>query len=397
MKRTVQNLLIATTSLVISLGICEIAARVLIPKQMQVQVTADPFVVKNQAQRNVEGGPNGTIDTVIDWSGNGKHGVRLFPNVTANIKSHTLSKQDVQIRVNSYGLRGPEVGPKQPGEYRVLLIGDSIIFCDYVNEEQSITHLLEQKLKADGVGNVTVLNAGLPGANTAEQYAHYQELASLVQPDLVLLAMYLNDSQEPQKFYAKTLRFPFNKSRFLAWFVQRFQLISPEALFSSVHLPGVAQDWREKFKAGRNLQSGNYLGSRDGFDFEIYNAHKDFGLAWNPTSWVQLSRISTAFSEIVRQNGSKFAAFLFPIAMQVYCEEPVLSTYPQEQFASIFTKLNVPHYDLLPTLRSIAPQVSKLDMYYDHCHYRTKGNEIVADALASWLEKDSLVPRVSGH
>lgn len=390
MKKLLQNSLIASFSLVVSLVVCEIVARQILPAPMQVKVTSSTLVPGQEAPMTFESN-DGNINNVIRWGG--KHGVRLFPNRTGNIHNHTLTKQDVVIRTNSIGLRGPELGPKQPDEYRILLMGDSIIFCDYVDESIAISSLLEQKLTAEGVSNVKVLNAGLPGANTAGEYHHYQEIAALAQADLVVLAMYLNDSQEPQAFYAKQLRFPFSQSRFLTWLVQRLQLIDSEVLFGSVRLPGVEENWREKFRDGRNLMSGNAQSTREGFDFEIYNAHKDFGLAWNPTSWAQISKISTAFAEVAKQNDSKFAAFIFPVAMQVYANADILSTYPQQEFTSIFTKLNVPHMDLLPILRSSASKMTKEQMFYDHCHYRDAGNRLVADAVAEWLIKDSLVPR----
>jgi len=392
MKELLQNISIASLSVLASLAVCEVVARQVLPPPMQVKVTSTSITPSQEARFTFES-DDGNINNIIRWGG--KNGVRLFPNRTGNIHNHTLSKQDVVIQTNSIGLRGPELGPKQPGEYRILLMGDSIIFCDYVDESIAISALLEQRLKADGVQNVKVLNAGLPGANTAGEYHHYQEIAAVAQADLVVLAMYLNDAQEPQSFYAKQLRFPFSRSRFLTWLVQRLQLLDSDALFGSVRLPGFEEDWKEKFRAGRKLTSGAYYTSRDGFDFEIYNAYKDFGLAWNPTSWEQITKISTAFTEVVKHNGSKFAAFIFPIAMQVYANQDILSTYPQQQFTSLFTKLNVPNMDLLPVLRSYSSKMTKEEMFYDHCHYRDAGNRIVANAVADWLIKSSLVPAQS--
>jgi hypothetical protein len=389
MKKLLQNLLIASGSILVSLFVCEIVARQVLPAPMNVKVTSTSLAPSQEAPSSFESS-DGNINNIIRWGG--KNGVRLFPNRTGNIHNHTLSKQDVVIKTNSIGLRGPELGPKQPGEYRILLMGDSIIFCDYVDETVSISALIEQRLKGDGLANVKVLNAGLPGANTAGEYHHYQEIAEVAQADLVVLAMYLNDSQEPQAFYAKQLRFPFSQSRFLTWLVQRLQLIDSDVLFGSVRLPGVEENWKEKFRAGRKLNSGNSYSTRDGFDFEIYNAHKDFGLAWNPTSWEQITKISTAFTEVVKHNGSKFAAFIFPIAMQVYANQDILSTYPQQQFTSLFNKLNVPNMDLLPVLRSYSSKMTKEEMFYDHCHYRDAGNRLVANAVADWLVKSSLVP-----
>jgi lysophospholipase L1-like esterase len=95
---------------------------------------------------------------VIDWSG--KNGIRLHPNTKASIHNHTLSKIDVQINVNSLGLRGPDLGPKQDGEIRILAFGDSITFGDYMEEAETIPALLQKSLEARAK-KVVVLNAAL--------------------------------------------------------------------------------------------------------------------------------------------------------------------------------------------------------------------------------------------
>ena len=389
MKRITQNIAIALCSLGMSLAVCEVAARLILPPPMAVKVTSAALKPSEQPQQEVEG-TDGSINSVLIWGG--KHGVRLRPNVTGHIRNHTLSKQDVIIRTNSIGLRGGEVPPRQPGQLRILLIGDSIMFGDYVDETLTISSLLEAKLKSLGYSDVIVMNAGLPGMNFAEEYHHYQEVAKGADPDLVVVGMYLNDAQEAQKFYAKTLRFPFSASRFLTWFAQRFQLLDSSVLFSKVSLSSTSADWKEEFRAGRNLHSADYLGTRDGFDFEIYNASNDFGLAWNPVAWKQIAEIAKTFTEHVRQNNTKFATFILPVAMQVYAKQEILSTYPQEQFSKLFNSLKVPHFDLLPTLRERSSGFTRQEMFYDHCHYKAEGNQLVADTLADWLVKDGVLP-----
>jgi hypothetical protein len=70
--------------------------------------------------------------------------------------------------------------------------------------------------------------------------------------------------------------------------------------------------WREGFRAGRDLKSGNMFGSKDGFDFEIYNAYMDFGLAWNPRSWEIVDGVVASLQQETRQKGSPLAILLFP-------------------------------------------------------------------------------------
>ena len=53
---------------------------------------------------------------------------------------------DCEVRVNTHGLRGPEIRAKQPGEFRVLLIGDSLTFGHGVHEEETIGAFLRAEL-----------------------------------------------------------------------------------------------------------------------------------------------------------------------------------------------------------------------------------------------------------
>jgi lysophospholipase L1-like esterase len=391
MKKTLQNISIATVSILLSLVVCEVVARQLIPPQMTVKATAVSKTPSQVAEKAVSG-DDGSIMGVIDWSNSAERGVRLYPNVTATIHNHTLSKQDVTIRVNSLGLRGANIGPKQPGEFRILNIGDSITFGDYVDESLTIPALLQEGLRAAGKQTVVVLNAGLPGATGADEFYHYLELAESVQPDIVLVGAYLNDAQESGKFYVRTLRFPFNVSRFLTWTFQRFQLLAPDKLFSGRKYENIETSWREKFRNGRKLVSGDQLGSRIGFDFEIYNAPNDFGLAWNPESWTRMRELYRAFAEIARRNGSQLAMHLFPVRMQVYAQESILDTTPQKAFLDICRDFDVQCYDLLPPLRELAQSGMKSnDMYYDHCHFKAEANKAVADSLAQWLLQKGLL------
>ena len=191
----------AVTALVLALLVAEAMARLLLTSPQVVEIeagearTATPGAVDEREQER-------GIDVLLDWSGH--RGVRLNPNVRATIRNHSLSQQDVVIETNSLGLRHPELGPKTPGADRVLVLGDSITFCDYVAFEDSYTALLEEVLERDGRA-VEVINAGLPGASTVDELSYYLELRDAVQPDTVLLAMYLNDAQNSGRFYTRSL------------------------------------------------------------------------------------------------------------------------------------------------------------------------------------------------
>jgi hypothetical protein len=392
MKKLIQNLSIMFISLIATLAVCEVGARLLLPPPMSVQaVTVTKRTFSEEPTKEVTS-DDGSIFNLINWHKSAERGVRLHPNVTATLSSHTLSKQPVTLRINSYGMRGPQLGPKEPGEFRILNIGDSITFGDYLEEALTIPALLEKRL-APHTTKVVVLNAGLPGANAADEYYHYLELQEAVKPDLVFLGMYLNDAQESGKFYAKQLRFPFSKSRFLTWFVQRFQLIDSDKLFGGFKATSPDEGWRDSFRNARDLKPGNMYGTRDGFDFEIYNAHKDFGLAWNPEGWAQLNKIVGTWVQVAHKNNQQFAAYLFPVKMQIFASDTALSTYPQESFMKMCKEFNIPCLDLLPLIRAEvkAKNIRDSDLLYDHCHYKAPGNEIVAEKLTEWMVSSKLL------
>jgi len=367
--------------------ICELIARLALAPQQVVEIELKS-VAPSRTARNSLIEEDGHIDSVIDWSGH--HGIRLRPNLSVTIKNHLLSHQDVRIETNSLGLRSPELPEREPGEYRILVMGDSITLADYMDEEESFPRILEKQLAASGHPRVRVINAGLPGASTRDEYYHYPELKDGVRPDLVLVAMYLNDATDSEKFYARTLRWPYSKSWLLTWLVNRLQISEKSFCSEVVTSTGIDPKWKEEFRAGRNLHSGGMFSSKDGFDFEIYHAAMDFGLAWNPKSWEILAKMVAVFRDTVVQSQSRFAMTLLPVHLQVL--GTVANVYPQEQFMQTCRRLGIDCLDVRPVLRQAAAQ-NKKRLYYDHCHMTAFGNAVVASGLQEWLEPD--LPRPS--
>lgn len=101
-----------------------------------------------------------------------------------------------EVRVNALGLRGPEVGPKEPGERRVLFLGDSLTYGQGVAEEDTVPAVLERTLEARTGEPWTVINAGHRAYDTAQELALFAELAPGLAPDFVLLGWYWNDVNE---------------------------------------------------------------------------------------------------------------------------------------------------------------------------------------------------------
>src|SRR5213594_1062766 len=61
-----------------------------------------------------------------------------------------------EVSIDSLGYRGPDIArQKMPGEVRVLLVGDSFIYGDFVNDVQTLPAQLERRLRSS-CGDVRV-------------------------------------------------------------------------------------------------------------------------------------------------------------------------------------------------------------------------------------------------
>jgi lysophospholipase L1-like esterase len=108
------------------------------------------------------------------------------------------SEYDGILRTNSRGMVGPEVPDvKPPGEFRVVVLGDSYAVGGQVPYEQTFPAVLESDLHAVGYPNVRVINAGVGGYTTFNESRLLAENLAWLQPDLVVVAAFLgNDVSE---------------------------------------------------------------------------------------------------------------------------------------------------------------------------------------------------------
>lgn len=104
----------------------------------------------------------------------------------------------VPISINSYGLRGREFpNQKTNSTFRVIVVGDSIAFGQGVRRGETLADQLEKQLQPYLDLPVEVLNCGVPGYNTRQEYNRFMELVPFLKPQVVLLVYYHNDTDTP--------------------------------------------------------------------------------------------------------------------------------------------------------------------------------------------------------
>ncbi len=98
-----------------------------------------------------------------------------------------------EANFNNLGLRGPDVGAKQPGEYRVLSLGESSTMAARLEYEECYSDRLEKKLAQATDRPVRVINAGIAGYTLFQGKTYLEHRGLDLEPDAVVLYFGKND------------------------------------------------------------------------------------------------------------------------------------------------------------------------------------------------------------
>ena len=119
------------------------------------------------------------LDQKLGW----KHAVNV-----AKIFRNEYGEEALVVQ-NSYGHRGKFYSvPREKNKYRILVLGDSFTEGSQVNEEDLFSAYLERKNP-----DMEVINAGVGGYGTVQEYLYLASDGLTLAPDLVLLMVYEND------------------------------------------------------------------------------------------------------------------------------------------------------------------------------------------------------------
>lgn len=298
-------------------------------------------------------------------------GRRFVPNAHVVIKNHFLSKQDVRMDINSLGFRGAELAEKQPNEFRILFLGDSITVADYLPEDQSFVSVVGKELNNSLPGRkVTVINSGIGNIGLEEEVNILEDTVAAVKPDLVVVDFYLNDSRPPWGFsgeigdrgwlrrhslIADTIYRQLEERRWVEkQGVDRFAWVEPAE----------RSDWKNDPKALTELAA---------------LAKYDWGAGWDESSWTKVEAEFQRLQKIASQARAKVWVVALPVRFQV--EAKYLADAPQRSLETLTKKFGFAFYDLLPELRKHQDET----LYFDHCHPDTRGNALIGQILSREL------------
>lgn len=288
------------------------------------------------------------------------------------------SGREVHFRTNALGYRSGPILPKAPGEYRILVLGDSITLSAYTEEDETYPAVMEQLLNAERKGppTIRVINAGMRGACLREELLILTETGLLTEPDLVLVGLYLNDAKRSRMFPLPEGLAAYSAIARKLEEVRLANELSDEA----------RQRW-EKY-SGKPFPTGEFAEDawrtdRAAFEKLIAEAAVDWGFSWFPAAWEEMKPDIELLRELASKYKFRLAIALFPSTYQV--EASYLDDTPQRYFAGMMADTDVPQLDLLPVLRA-AYTTRRQSLSYDNCHLTPEGNAVAAEALVKFVE-----------
>jgi len=220
--------------------------------------------------------------------------------------------------------------------WRVAFLGDSVTMGAGIEPREAYPQVLESLLRAQGRG-IEVFNVALWGWSTRQERIAYERLVRKYRPDLVVLAVCLNDIPELQN----------NLSR-------------PPRWISALHRHS-ALVRRVVNASGREIQSVEQL----------------FGARESSTvreAWARFFDEVRPLDAAVARDGTAFAVLVLPFRFQV---RPGASPpAPQQAIEQFCRDKRLRCLDLLDALRRIGEEA-----FIDYDHLSAKGTRAVAEAL----------------
>jgi lysophospholipase L1-like esterase len=335
-RRLGLDLVLAVTGLVVAAGLAEAGARL--------------------AGLRPERG----VNPLFSWTGEQGEVWRFQPGAhwATRVGGHP-------VVVNAHGFRDRAFGPRRPGVFRILVLGDSVTFGHGQPVEVTYVRRLEAALAAAGY-RVEVLNAGIPGWSTYQQRRFYADEGGGLDPDLVLVGFVLNDVTEIQRGLIELrLATGMRLVRSVNWLAERSAAV---AALKRAFAGAVAPQERE-------VQSVLELALRPDAP-EVRHALEN--------TLAEMGRLQ----ELSAERGAALGLVLFPFRFQL--ERPSLDA-PQRQLRAFAEERGIPVLDTLPLLREHAADAVLMDAD----HLTPLGHRISAEAIAAWLEQESLLPPLS--
>jgi lysophospholipase L1-like esterase len=330
---------------------------------------------------------------------------------------YRLAEDSVPVSYNAEGWRDlPHAKDKAEGVVRVLVLGDSFMEAFSVRFEDSLPARLEHLISPAG-RRVEVINFGVGGYSTLQEYLVFSAVGRAYQPDVVVLAMFLrNDLRENSQELASLIET--NLKAQARPFLDP-QVNEPGWRVTQPDFEGALQRFEEhrRWWANRLLRQSALLRlgqqALERLSRHLASASPDreylanFGQNYcsqpleYKRSWGVTRRILTRLNSEVSAAGARLLVMAVPAIEEI--DEDVMARVVRDapqadrlcleeapaywQLGKLLRELDIDYLDLLPAFRDARRQTGVELFRRSDDHWNPQGHALAARELAAALER----------
>lgn len=281
----------------------------------------------------------------------------------------------VPVRVNAFGMRGPDVtATPTAGTRRVLALGDSVTFGYRMREEEIFPSLLEKRLSETTDQPWEVLNAGVEGYNTRTELAVLRETGFALDPDIVVLAVNLNDYDLTPVLGSMGILTLDHEERISSWSLAN---LSEFYLLMKWLVSTRGRVWAGETPPAPDPDTPTP--EFNDFDRYVSALRKRYWATPDDRRMDEMVAALRAIREETAARGIRLLVVILPDGDQVGVAEPDLA--PQQRMATICAEEELDCLDLLPAFEEEASRPLFLDIMHPNGH----GHRIIANEVAARL------------
>jgi len=293
---------------------------------------------------------------------------RLRPGARVDLQKYSVS-------VNRFGLRGQDVAAtRAPGERRLLVLGDSVVFGASVADEETFPVKLQEALMARNGWRGAVLNGGVPGYNVAAEAAFLESIGWDLDPDGIVLGVSLNDFGETPRLNAFGVMTQRARAGSPGWLERHSEFY---LLMRWLWDYGRGRHWFQAMSAVPASERAEKFAALNGIVEKLQRGFYDSPPA---PRWRRVGRALAAVRDQTRAHDVPFTVVLFPEKFQF--GEPAYRE-PQRLWLELCDELDISCFDLWPAFER-ALRVDQ-DLFFDAQHPNAAGLAVAASAVADHL------------
>lgn len=347
MTSTIKNFLLVLTSILATLLLAEGASRLLLEPVSRSNFTPIPRSLTMKP-------PFPGAPYVLRPGSSGK---QYFGS---NPTGYFDEGATLTYTINSLGFRGRETTLEKPeGTVRIIGVGDSFTFGSGVRNEDTFLSVLEDTLADDTSPEVEVINLGVGGYNTVHELSILYHMGRQLDPDIVLLVYFLNDTNAGGTAQAFRPKQTENELPF----------------------------WRRHSRLADIIASGIEQGkAADRLVSDYISSYKD-----DSTGWKRSREALRKARQLAKQEDFELVLVIFPVLWNLTEDYPFREIH--NKISSFAQGIDLTVYDLLPAFDGY--DGPELWAHPNNQHPSAQGHRIAGTALADFLSKT--YPSIIGH